>query len=152
MINRSLIESRISDKIKTLAFESFINQTFINALPFNTEQLSDVSKKNLTSYVLATIESLGGYNLLTSAIDLECDPHRKSLLICLNDICTESAMNTAKRIVQEKKDQISDPDSSMEEMIANSGFTKEEMTEFRKKGETIDVDKLANIVKEKENY
>lgn len=149
MINRSLIESRISDKIKTLAFESFINQTFINALPFNTEQLSDTSKKNLTSYVLATIESLGGYNLLTSAIDLECDPHRKSLLICLNDICTESAMNTAKRIVEEKKDQISDPDSSMEEMIANSGFTKEEMTEFRKKGETIDVDKLANIVKEK---
>ena len=149
MINRSLIESRISDKIKTLAFESFINQTFINALPFNTEQLSDTSKKNLTSYVLATIESLGGYNLLTSALDLECDPHRKSLLICLNDICIESAMNTAKRIVQEKKDQISDPDSSMEEMIANSGFTKEEMTEFRKKGETIDVDKLANIVKEK---
>lgn len=149
MINRSLIEQRISDKIKTLAFEAFINETFIKALPFNTDRLSDKSKQNLSSYTLATIESLGGYDLLTSAIESETDPHKKTLLICMDDICTESATKAAKRIVKEKKDEIDDSNSSMEEMIANSGFTKEEMDDFRKKGDSIDVDKLADIIKDK---
>ena len=149
MINRSLVERRISDKFKTLAFEALINETFIKALPFNTDDLSDTSKKNLSSYTLATIESLGGYDLLEKAIESETDPHKKSLLICMNDICVESATKAAKRIVTEKKELIDDPNSSMEELIANSGFSKEEMDEFRKKGDSIDVDKLANIIKDK---
>ena len=149
MINHSLIERRISEKIKTLAFESIINEVFIKSLPFNTDNLSKKSKSNLSSYTLSAIESLGGYNLLTSAIESETDPHKKMLLICIDDICTESAIKTAKRISKEKKDQIDDPNSSMEEMIANSGFTKEEMDDFKKKGDSIDIDKLSEIIKNK---
>lgn len=148
MFSRNILQTQVSDKIKLLAFESFVNDVFIKALPFKSSNLNDQSKKALTEYCMITIESMGGYNALLNALDHEKDPQKRILLLDINNICTEAANKVAKRVTEDNENKSKD-DTSMEEIVAGAGFTKEELNDFIKKGEAIDTERLADIVKDK---
>ena len=149
MINRSLFEQRVSDKIKTLTLEALINETFTKALPFNTDSLSDTSKSVLSRYTMATIEGMGGYNALINAMENETNPQKRTLLRDMDRICTEAATRTAARVAKENANALNDDDSSMEELVAGAGFTEDEMNDFQTKAKDIDCERLAEIIKDK---
>lgn len=149
MINPSIFGLRVSEKIKTLAFEAFINETFVKALPFRTETLSDTSKSALTKYTMAVIEGMGGYDVLTNALHTEKDPKKLQLLKDIDSICTEAANKAANRTVKEKEAAIKNGSFSMEELVADAGLSKEEMNDFMDKSKKIDCDQLAEMIKNK---
>lgn len=149
MINRALFQKRVEEKIKTLAFEAFVNEAFIRALPFEVDSLSDTSRKVLPQYVVSVVESLGGYNLLERAMQEERNPIKRVLLENINDVCLEAAATVSKRATDEHDYEFKRNDSSLEELVANTGFTDSEMKEFKEKADDVDVTRLADIIKDK---
>ena len=149
MINRALFQKRVEEKIKTLAFEAFVNEAFIRALPFEVDSLSDTSRKVLPQYVVSVVESLGGYSLLERAMQEERNPIKRVLLENINDVCLEAAATVSKRATDEHDYEFKRNDSSLEELVANTGFTDSEMKEFKEKADDVDVTRLADIIKDK---
>ena len=149
MINRSLYETAVSNKMKLLAFESFITDTFMNALPYGTSDLTANSVNELREYVKSAIESAGGYSLVVNALNSEKNPMKHALLADINNICTTSAEEAVHRIMLESKKDLENKNSSMEELVASADFSNEELAKFKSNAKEIDIDHLSEIIKDK---
>ena len=145
--NRELVRAGVFNKIRDLAFASIITEAFMNGLPFDHTELSDASEAALCEYSKAVCESIGGAKALESAISVTAQGPKRTLLSDMLRICNESASTVASRVVQESKDFTNN--SSMEELIADAGFTKKEYNKFSKDADNLDLDRIGEIIKNK---
>lgn len=145
--NRELVRAGVFNKIRDLAFASIITEAFMNGLPFDHTELSDASEAALCEYSKAVCESIGGAKALESAIAVTAQGPKRTLLSDMLRICNESASTVAARVVQESKDFTNN--SSMEELIADAGFTKKEYNKFSKDADNLDLDRIGEIIKNK---
>ena len=145
--NRELVRAGVFNKIRDLAFASIITEAFMNGLPFDHTELSDASEAALCEYSKAVCESIGGAKALESAIAVTAQGPKRTLLRDMLRICNESASTVAARVVQESKDFTNN--SSMEELIADAGFTKKEYNKFSKDADNLDLDRIGEIIKNK---
>ena len=143
--NRGLVEVAVMNKIRTLAFESIVNEAFMKALPFDRSELDMTCESTLGEYTKNVIDRMGGYAALENAIINEKDPRKKILLKDIDRICTEAALKVTKRITSEETTM----DTAMDEIAADAGFTKDEYHDFEKNADDLDLDKIADIVKDK---
>ncbi len=145
--NRELVRAGVFNKIRDLAFASIITEAFINGLPFDHTELSDASEAALCEYSKAVCESMGGAKALESAIAVTAQGPKHTLLSDMLRICNESASTVAARVVQESKDFTNN--SSLEELVADAGFTKKEYNKFSKDADNLDLDRIGEIIKNK---
>ena len=145
--NRELVRAGVFNKIRDLAFASIITEAFMNGLPFDHTELSDASEAALCEYSKAVCESIGGAKALESAIAVTAQGPKRTLLSDMLRICNESASTVAERVVRESKDFTNN--SSMEELIADAGFTKKEYNKFSKDADNLDLDRIGEIIKNK---
>jgi hypothetical protein len=149
-VNSALLDKAIYDKINLLSFHTVVNKAFLEGLPFGTDALSPTDKIDLSKYSLRALEGLGGTSLLTNAIKNTKDDIRKnSLLTRIENICTENATKCSKRITKDMEDKGETGTRTFEELIGDAKLTKEEYSEFIKSQGDLDLDRIAEIVKNK---
>ena len=98
--NKIAIQQMAYEKFLTQAFETVVSSTFISAIPLSDEEKGSAMKE-LRSYSNSALEAAGGYNLLINAINTETNPHKKALLLDINEICVSTATEAAKRFALE---------------------------------------------------
>lgn len=145
-LSRTVIENAVMNKVKSLAFGAIVTECFMNAIPFDRSSFDMDTESNLANYCREVLEQLGGYKALESAIRMERNPQKTILLRDIDRICTEAAASVAKRIADENTG--SDA-LSLEELVADSGFTKKEYKEFVTKADNLDLNEIADLIKAK---
>ena len=145
--NRELVRAGVFNKIRDLTFASIITEAFMNGLPFDHSELTSTSEAALCEYSKAVCESMGGAKALESAIAATAQGPKRTLLADMLRICNESASTVAERVVQESSDYTNN--ASLEELVADAGFTKKEYNKFAKDADNLDLDHIGEIIKNK---
>ena len=139
--NRAVYQNTIRTKLRDTVFSAVVNECFIKALPFDRTEMDEETEHNLSMYALGVTESLGGFAALEAAIKSTTDPRKKTLLCDIARLCDETALEAATRIAN--KD-----DKTTEELVAPT-LSDDEYSEFTAKADKLDIDRIAEIVKEK---
>lgn len=151
MVDKALLYNQVLSKFKNLTLHSIVNECFIKGL-FDEKTLKNMEENNksdieeLSRYSYATLESLGGYSILTNAIKSCKDDKQRLLLQDIDAICTEASKKAAQRVTKEiDTDKLTDS----RDVVSAAAFTKQEMSEFIKNGENIDTEKISEIIRDK---
>ena len=73
-INNAVYQSSASYKLLNTTFAAIVNEAFMDALPFNRLDMSEENERTLAEYTLKVVESFGGFDTLTYAMNNEKDP------------------------------------------------------------------------------
>lgn len=143
VINKNLLSNALLDKFKNIALHAIVNECFINALPFGEDNLSKSDRVELTKYSKAVLESLGGFKLIENA---HVDNIQQQFLIdSIKDVCESAAKEACNRTVKE----CDTKNDNMTEIIDKAAFTKEEMQKMAKNADSLDTEKLSEIIQDK---
>lgn len=140
-INRAVYQSSASYKLLNTTFAAIVNEAFIEALPFNRNDLSEENERSLSEYTMKVVESYGGFDSLTYAMQNEKNPAKKQFLSDIRDVCMEATSKAISRISSSKKD------ITQEDMTPT--LNKDEYKEYVEKADKLDLDRVAEIVKSK---
>lgn len=141
-INNAVYQSSASYKLLNTTFAAIVNEAFMDALPFNRLDMSEENERTLAEYTLKVVESFGGFDTLTYAMNNEKDPAKKQFLSDMRDVCLETANRAISRVSSGKKE------VAREDMVAPT-LDKKEYAEYVEKADKLDLDRVAEIVKEK---
>ena len=141
-INNAVYQSSASYKLLNTTFAAIVNEAFMDALPFNRLDMSEENERTLAEYTLKVVESFGGFDTLTYAMNNEKDPAKKQFLSDMRDVCLETANRAISRVSSGKKE------IAREDMVAPT-LDKKEYAEYVEKADKLDLDRVAEIVKEK---
>lgn len=139
--NRAIYQDTVLKKLRDVCLSAIVCECYTNALPFRRSTLDDEDEKALASYTMGIVESFGGYPAVEQIAINTKDPAKRSLLFDILRLCNTTAMEAAERIAAK-------PEKSTEELIAPT-LSKEEYAKFIDKGENLDLDHIAEIVKDK---
>lgn len=140
-VNSAVYQSSASYKLLNTTFAAIVNEAFINALPFNRYDMSEENERTLGEYTQKVVESFGGFDSLTYAMNNEKDPAKKQFLMDIRNICLETTNQAVSRVSSSKK-------ITQEDMVAPT-LDKKEYAEYVEKADKLDLDRVAEIVKEK---
>lgn len=140
-INTAVYQSSASFKLLNNTFAAIVNEAFINALPFNRTDMSEENERKLSEYAKKVVESFGGFDSLTHAMNNEQNPARKQYLTDIYMVCMETTGSVISRVSRGNK-------IANEDMVAPT-LDKKEYAEFVSKADKLDLDRVAEIVKEK---
>lgn len=140
-INTAVYQSSASYRLLNTTFAAIVNEAFIDALPFNRHDLSEENERTLSEYTMKVVESFGGFDSLAYAMNNEKDPAKKQYLTDIYNICMETANQAVSRISSRGK-------IANEDMVAPT-LDKKEYAEFVNKADKLDLDRVAEIVKDK---
>lgn len=147
-IDKFWLEKELTDKFNTLTLHTIVNEAFISALPFDKESLNDSDIEALSQYSLGVIKKLGGFDLVTNAMESCNNLHRGFFLKDLYLICNTSAMEAMKRIRDDeavlKKDR-----SESEAIVDEAAFTDREYKSFVSSANSLNLDKISEIIEKK---
>lgn len=145
MANRALTEAFIMNKIQDMTFHAIVSEAYINALPIPQDSITDEIRQNLSVYVKESLDDLGGFNLLDTAIE-ECrDLGKKAFLKQVKNICTESAKEVTKRILNDKELEKKD----LDEVSNGVAMTESEYNKFVKRATSVDSETLSDMIQKK---
>lgn len=146
MINPAIVSERVSDKLRKRSLDCIVTEAVVRALPFTSSEVA----KNTTQYaeyVSVVTECLGGYNMMTAALEkYQGNEKATKLLNLINYPIISTVQAAASRIVQEAS---SNPTAGIQEIEDAAGFTKDEMAEFARKGQDLSVPEISEIIKDK---
>ena len=149
MINKAVLENGVKDKLLNRAFHAIINETFINAIPVEMDELSRSNKVGLSKYSFKVLESMGGIDVLHVAMEHETDPIKCAFLNKMYNICNEAATKACKRICKENADTIKEDATKLSDIVDKAAFTEKEFEEFAKDAKSITNEKLQSIIQKK---
>ena len=146
MINPAIVSERVSSKLKKVSLDCIITEAVVRALPFTSSEVA----KNTTryaEYVATVTECLGGYGMLTVALEkYQGDAKATKLLNLINSPITSTVQAATSRIVREAA---SNSTATVQEIEDAAGFTKDEMNEFARKGHDLTIPEISEIIKDK---
>lgn len=140
-INTAVYQSSASIKLLNTTFAAIVNEAFIDALPFDRYELSEENERSLSEYTMKVVESFGGFDSLTYAMNVEKDPAKKQFLSDIRNVCMEATKSAVSRVSSGKK-------ITQEDMVAPT-LDKKEYQEYVDRADKLDLDRVAEIVKEK---
>lgn len=148
MIDKNILEERVSDKLNLLTLHAMVNEAFISALPFDQNNLSVSDRQNLGLYSLKVLESLGGpINIFANAYDNKnLTAAQETYLTNMASVCMEAANTAAKRIVKETDCKNA---TDLSGLVDKAALTDTEYTKFVKEADTITPDELSDTIKQK---
>lgn len=141
-INNAVYQGSASYKLLNTTFAAIVNEAFIEALPFNRYELTEENERSLSDYAMKVVESYGGFDSLTYAMQNEKDPAKKQFLSDIRDVCLEATASAVSRVSS------SDHEITQEDMVAPT-LDKKEYKEYVDKADKLDLDRVAEIVKKK---
>ncbi len=146
MINPAIVSDRVSAKLKKKSLDCIVTEAVIRALPFTSSEVAK-NTDQYAQYVSTVTECLGGYGLMTTAMEkYRGDEKAMKLLKLINAPIESTVRDATARIVREAA---SNPTSNVQELEDAAGFTKEEMSDFARKGQDLSVPEISEIIKDK---
>ncbi len=100
-MNKAQIESNVYCSAMNKTFENIVGRIFVNSIPIDRRELTPKVRKDLTKYAVQALESAGGINLLTNAIQSETNRARKNLMLQMFTTCDNASKEIASRIAFE---------------------------------------------------
>jgi len=149
MINRAVLENGVKDKLLNKAFHAIVNETFLNAIPVEMDELTRSDKVGLSKYSFKVLESMGGIDLLHIAMECEKDPIKSDYLKKMYMVCNEAATKACKRICKESDEAVKKDETKLSEIVDKAAFTEKEFEEFSKNADAITNEKLQSIIQQK---
>lgn len=147
MHDMSGLQDCVEKKIREQCFMSIVCEAFLGAVPIYQKDRSPEVTNGLIQYATEALADMGGYDVLTRAIQRETDPAAKSYLRNIDKVCMEAAMMVGDRVVAEHKD---DPDIDAIADAANSaGMTQEEYSKFTAAAKRLAPDELSETIGDK---
>lgn len=146
MLNKTVLLSRLTNKIQTDLFVSIVDEAFINALPFTEADMTPQMQTRFSDFTSATLESMGGINVLTKAIE---NPHnttsQRNFLSDILMICHESAANCAMRIAAETDLK----EATMGDVEKIAELNDKENEEFVAKAKNMHLETISDVIQDK---
>lgn len=146
MINPAILSQRVHDKLENACLTAIVTETFMQALPFPTEEVYADAKK-YTSYVNTVMESLHSDNMLEHAMKVHANnPAAMNLLSSVKEAIDSAVIPATNRIVMEAS---SEKASDINKVIDKTAFTESEKKSLMNKKNEIPLKTISEIIKKK---
>lgn len=148
MINKNVVEERLTERFANQFLHSIVYESFMSALPVDKSAMSKEEQHELFCYTGNIMQSLGGIKAVESAIDpLHKTPEQNLFIAGIYNVCMESAKKCAKAKcdnpdICSKEDKLSD-------VLNKASLTKEECKSFANRADTMKFDDVAEVIKKK---
>ena len=148
MINKDVVEAKLTEIYANKFFHSIVYESFMNALPVDKSTMTTKERSALYHYTNNVVRSIGGASAIEGAIDLQSKTPSQNLFIAeLYNTCMESARECAKKKCNDpdvcsKEDKLSD-------VLNKATLTKEECKKFADRANNMKLDDVAEIIKKK---
>lgn len=141
-----ILQSRVNEKLKTLALHSIVNEAFVGGLPMNASEVTDSEKKMLTQYSHAVLEQLGGFSIVENSLKSDILTKRQRMFVeDVYYICTEAANCATKRVCEGTDCKT----ATLDDVLDTVSLTDSEYSQFIKKANSLDLDKVSDVIKKK---
>lgn len=146
MINPAILSQRVHSKLEKACLTAIVTETFMQALPFTTEEVYRDAKK-YTSYVNTVMESLHSEDMLSKAMKVNAsDPNAMNLLSSVKEAIDSAVIPATHRIVTEATEKKCD---NMQEVLDKTAFTDSEKKRLTEKTGEINTKTISEIIKKK---
>ena len=146
MINPAILSQRVHNKLEKACLTAIVTETFMQALPFTTEDVYRDAKK-YTSYVNTIMESLHCEGMLSKAMKANAgDPNAMNLLSSMKEAIESAVIPATNRIVTEATANNSD---NINEVVDKTAFTDSEKKRLTEKTNEINIKTISEIIKKK---
>ena len=136
MINPAILSQRVHNKLEKACLTAIVTETFMQALPFTTEDVYRDAKK-YTSYVNTIMESLHCEDMLSKAMKANAgDPNAMNLLSSMKEAIESAVIPATNRIVTEATANNSD---NINEVVDKTAFTDSEKKRLTEKTNEINI-------------
>lgn len=146
MINSAILSQRVHDKLEKACLTAIVTETFMQALPFTTEEVYADARK-YTSYVNAVMESLHCDGMLEHAMKVHANDYAAlNLLSSVKEAIDSAVVPATNRIVMEAtKEKAND----INKVIDKTAFTESEKKSLMNKKNDIPLKTISEIIKKK---
>lgn len=146
MINPAILSQRVHSKLDKACLTAIVTETFMQALPFTTEEVYADAKK-YTSYVNAVMESLHCEDMLSKAMKVHAnDSKAMTLLNAIQEAINSAVIPATSRIVTESTKNKCD---NINQVIDKTAFTDSEKKTLMDKTGEINIKTISEIIKKK---
>ena len=143
--NVSLLTDQVRTKLMNKCVTAIVTEAFINALPFDKEEVSNESA-NISRYAANVIGKMHPETLIERAMESTRNDQKAHLYMQNLREAVESVVNTAtKRIVQESFS----TDNTVPEIVAQAKLNSDETEKFVNASKKAGTDAVAKLVKDK---
>ena len=145
MINKQILQSRLTDKFSTQLLHAIVFECFINGLPIDTSSMSSSEKRELQKYTYDVVQSVGGIKAVENAVDFQNKTLEQNVFLGqIYDACMESAKACARRNSDDKSN-----NNKLQEVVDKSALSESEYKAFSKKADAMNLDTVSKVIKEK---
>lgn len=146
MINSTILSQAVRTKLDKACLTAIVTETFMQALPFTTEEVYADAKK-YTSYVKTVMESLHCENMLNTAKKIHSNnPAALNLLSSVQEAINAAVIPATNRIVMEAAEKKAD---NMNEVLDKTAFTDAEKKRLVEAKKEIPLKTISEIIKKK---
>lgn len=148
MINKNVVEDRLTERFANQFLHSIVYESFMAALPVDKSTMSREEQHELFCYTNNILRSLGGMKAVESAIDpLHKTPEQNLFIAGIYNVCMESAKKCAKAKCENPD--ICSKEDKLSDVLSKASLTKEECKSFANRAETMKFDDVAEVIKKK---
>ena len=143
--NTTLLANQVRDKLTGKCVTAIVTEAYINALPFDKEELAAESA-NLSRYAANVIQKMHPENLLDNAMRSTKNDPKAHLYVENLKAAIEGVVESAtKRVIQESVNS----DTPTPEIVAQTKLNSEEVEKFVTASKSSGTDAVAKLVKDK---
>ncbi len=145
MANQALTSACVMKKVQDMTLHAIVSEAFIRGLPIPENEITDDMAKSLAMYAKECMDDMGGFHLVESALESATEPSRVAFLKSLESVCTETAREVTKRVL----DTMDIEDKDLVEISEKVAMTPTEYARFVKRASNINVDDVSKIIQKK---
>lgn len=148
MLNKDVVEAKLTEIYANKFFHSIVYESFMEALPVDKTTMTTNERHALYCYTDNIVRSIGGIKAVESAIDLRNKTPEQNLFIAeIYNTCMESAKECAKKKCDNPD--ICSKEDKMSDVLSKATLSKEECKKFANRANNMDLDSVAEIIKKK---
>lgn len=145
MIDTSIIERKIYNRVMDMCFSAVVTEAFIGGLPINESDMSDELTENFVKYASECLNDLGGSKMLASAMEGKLNDAQRAYLEKFQAICMETAQSVTSRILKENKGD----DEALREAADKVTLTPSEYKKFSSAASSLTPESLSKMIQKK---
>ena len=146
MINSAILSQRVHDKLEKACLTAIVTETFMQALPFTTEDVYHDAKKYI-NYTNSVMESLHCENMLSNAMKANSNNYNvMTYLTSVKEAIDSVVIPATQRIVMEAT---KNEESDINKVVDKTAFTDNEKKRLTDKCGEVNIKAISDIIKKK---
>lgn len=148
MLNKDVVEDKLTEIYANKFFHSIVYESFMEALPVDKTTMTTSERHELYAYTDNIVRSIGGIKVVEAAIDFHNKTPEQNMFIAgIYNTCMESAKECAKKKCNDPD--ICSKEDKMSDVLSKATLSKEDCKNFAKRANNMNLDEVAQIIKKK---